>query len=60
MANTLGKKYAKDMTVGNPTSLILAFMLPMMMGNIFQQFYNIVDTIIAGYRQQGCTGYRYL
>ncbi len=48
MANALGKKYAKDMTVGNPTSLILAFMLPMMMGNIFQQFYNIVDTIIAG------------
>ena len=48
MANVLSKKYAKDMTVGDPTKLILSFMLPMMMGNIFQQFYNIVDTIIAG------------
>ena len=48
MAQALGKKYSKDMTVGAPTKLILSFMLPMMMGNIFQQFYNIVDTIIAG------------
>lgn len=48
MANLLAKKYAKDMTIGEPTKLILSFMLPMMMGNIFQQFYNIVDTIIAG------------
>lgn len=39
---------AKDMTVGDPTSLILAFMFPTMLGNIFQQFYNIVDSIIAG------------
>ena len=48
MANAVNKKYSKDMTVGVPTTLILSFMLPMMMGNIFQQFYNIVDTIIAG------------
>ena len=48
MANPMANKYAKDMTNGDPTKLILAFMLPMMMGNIFQQFYNIVDTIIAG------------
>lgn len=48
MAQTVGKKYSKDMTEGVPTKLILSFMLPMMMGNIFQQFYNIVDTIIAG------------
>jgi putative MATE family efflux protein len=48
MANALTKKYSKDMTVGVPSTLILSFMLPMMMGNIFQQFYNIVDTIIAG------------
>lgn len=48
MAQALGKKYSKDMTAGAPTALILSFMLPMMMGNIFQQFYNIVDTIIAG------------
>ena len=48
MANAFAKKYSKDMTAGNPTALILSFMFPMMMGNIFQQFYNIVDTIIAG------------
>ena len=48
MSNTPAPKYSKDMTVGVPTTLILSFMLPMMMGNIFQQFYNIVDTIIAG------------
>ena len=48
MAQAVAKKYSKDMTVGAPTKLILSFMLPMMMGNIFQQFYNIVDTIIAG------------
>jgi putative MATE family efflux protein len=48
MSNQAAKKYSKDMTVGVPYQLIIAFMLPMMMGNIFQQFYNIVDTIIAG------------
>ena len=48
MDDTITKKYSKDMTVGAPKTLILSFMLPMMMGNIFQQFYNIVDTIIAG------------
>ncbi|MCR5557570.1 MAG: MATE family efflux transporter [Butyrivibrio sp.] len=48
MSNSAAKRYSKDMTVGVPTALILSFMLPMMMGNIFQQFYNIVDTIIAG------------
>ena len=48
MAQVLGEKYTKDMTAGAPAKLILSFMLPMMMGNIFQQFYNIVDTIIAG------------
>lgn len=40
--------YSRNMTEGVPYKLILYFMLPMMMGNIFQQFYNIVDTIIAG------------
>ena len=48
MAKEISKDHSKDMTVGVPTTLILSFMLPMMMGNIFQQFYNIVDTIIAG------------
>lgn len=39
----------KDMTEGNPIKLILWFAIPLFIGNIFQQFYNIVDTMIAGY-----------
>ena len=37
-----------DMTNGNPAKLILAFTIPVALGNIFQQFYNIADSIIAG------------
>lgn len=37
-----------DMTKGNPTKTILAFSLPMLVGNLFQQLYNIVDTVIVG------------
>ncbi|MCR4744885.1 MAG: MATE family efflux transporter [Lachnospiraceae bacterium] len=48
MAGTAVKKYSKDMTSGDSLRLIVSFMFPMMIGNIFQQFYNIVDTIIAG------------
>lgn len=38
----------RDMTKGKPLSLILAFCLPMICGNIFQQLYNMVDSIIVG------------
>ena len=38
----------RDMTSGNPLSLILAFAVPMLMGTLFQQFYSMVDTIIVG------------
>lgn len=38
----------RDLTVGNPTKLILRFCLPLMTGNLFQQFYNLVDSIIVG------------
>lgn len=38
----------KDMTEGKPLKLILAFCLPLVIGNIFQQLYNMVDTIIVG------------
>lgn len=31
-----------DMTVGKPAKLILAFSIPMLVGNIFQQFYSMV------------------
>lgn len=37
-----------DMTKGNPLKLIIGFMIPVCLGNIFQQFYNIADSIIAG------------
>ena len=38
----------KDMTAGSPGKLIITFAIPMMLGNIFQQFYNMVDTIVVG------------
>ncbi len=37
-----------DMTRGNPVKLILLFSIPLLIGNIFQQFYSMVDTIIVG------------
>ncbi len=42
------KTITRDMTIGNPTKLILNFTLPMLIGNIFQQFYNMVDSIVVG------------
>jgi putative efflux protein, MATE family len=38
----------KDMTHGSPWKLILTFAIPLVIGNIFQQFYNMVDSIIVG------------
>ena len=38
----------KDMTKGSPAKLILGFAVPMLFGMLFQQFYNLVDTIIVG------------
>ena len=37
-----------DMSRGNPARLIISFMLPVLAGNIFQQFYNVVDSVIVG------------
>ena len=37
-----------DMTKGNPVKLILLFSIPLLIGNVFQQFYSMVDTIIVG------------
>lgn len=39
---------AKNMTEGKPLKLILAFMFPVLCGNLFQNFYNIVDSMIVG------------
>ena len=38
----------KDLTVGKPLKLILLFSLPLVLGNLFQQFYSMADTIIVG------------
>ena len=38
----------KDMTQGSPLKLLLAFAVPLMLGSLFQQFYNLADTIIVG------------
>ncbi len=37
-----------DMTQGNPFRQIFCFMLPVFLGNLFQNLYNIVDLIIVG------------
>lgn len=37
-----------SMTSGNPAKALIAFTLPLVCGNLFQQFYNIVDSIIVG------------
>lgn len=53
----------RNLTKGNPTKLILLFTIPLLIGNIFQQFYNIADTFIVGrtigvnaLAAVGCTG----
>jgi len=48
VADTRGFEMAHDLTQGNETKSILLFAVPMMIGNLFQQVYNIVDTIIVG------------
>ena len=52
-----------DMTRGSPAKLILQFSLPLFIGNLFQQFYNMADTFIVGrtlgagaLAAVGCTG----
>jgi putative MATE family efflux protein len=38
----------KDLSVGNEGRLIFQFATPMLLGNMFQQLYNVVDSIIVG------------
>lgn len=37
-----------NMTEGSPIKLLIYFSIPMLIGNVFQQFYNIIDSIIVG------------
>ncbi|MBR6222842.1 MAG: MATE family efflux transporter [Lachnospiraceae bacterium] len=60
---TKKKNGTLDMTEGNPFTLILQFGLPLLFGLLFQQLYNMVDTIIVGkvlgkeaLAAVGCTG----
>lgn len=53
----------KNLTRGPPLLVILAFSLPLIIGNLFQQFYNMADTYIVGstigmkaLAAVGCTG----
>lgn len=43
-----GQTMNLDMTKGSPLKLILKFLIPVLLGNLFQQLYNMVDTIIVG------------
>ena len=42
------KNNTLNMTTGNPLKLIIKFAIPMLVGNIFQQLYNLADSIIVG------------
>jgi len=42
-------KAAVDLTVGSPLRVIILFTLPLIAGNLFQQLYNVVDTVIVGH-----------
>ena len=39
----------RDMTKGNTTKLLISFSIPMLVGNIFQQLYNLADSAIVGH-----------
>lgn len=47
--NSRQKSGMADMTQGSPVGHVLIFAIPLFIGNIFQQIYNIVDTMVAGY-----------
>lgn len=42
------KTRVTDMTTGSPIRHILRFTFPLLIGNIFQQFYNMVDSLVVG------------
>ena len=50
----------RDMTSGNPGRILLNFTLPVFVGNVFQQFYSMVDTVVVGkFCRNQCTGRRW-
>ncbi len=49
-----GTSRTRDMTVGRPVLLILRFAVPILLGNLLQQLYSLVDTVVIG-RAEGVT-----
>mgnify|MGYP001271609355 CR=1 FL=1 len=41
-------KMQQDLTKGNETKAMISFVIPMIVGNLFQQLYNVIDTVIVG------------
>lgn len=48
MAHAVGKNRAVDMTSGSIAKHIIAFTVPLIFGNLFQQLYNTVDSLVVG------------
>lgn len=48
MSNKPAKSRSMDMTEGSIVKLLIAFSIPLLMGNIFQQLYNTVDSLVVG------------
>ncbi len=44
----MAKEKTMNMTEGSPVRLLIVFAIPMMIGNVFQQLYNVVDSAIVG------------
>ena len=44
----MSRNATKDLTTGSPMKLILGFGIPLLFGMLFQQFYNMVDTMVVG------------
>ena len=44
----MNNKYVTDMTKGNELALLIKFTIPMLLGNLFQQLYNLADFLIIG------------
>ena len=44
----MAQQRVHSMTEGSPTRLLLFFALPLMLGNVFQQLYTVVDTAVVG------------
>ena len=48
MNHTPKKQKAMDMTSGSITKLLIMFAVPLVIGNLFQQLYNTVDSLVVG------------